>query len=244
MPNPAAIPAMASFDHVLIVDLLKAFPPSVKESVDVLYTIDKETIKGGNIMKTFAALAITGLLLSLAPAPYSTAFAAQQNKPQLEGKSSASRGRTTALIADEVRHQLVMLPNYGVFDWIDGTVAPDDSVTLRGFVTAPTTRSDAEARVKKLESVAKVVNQIEVLPLSSSDDQIRLATYRAIFNYNGPLFRYATRAVPPIHIIVKNGHLTLKGVVANQMDSQLAYMAARGVSGVFDVKNELEVEKT
>ena len=112
--------------------------------------------------------------------------------------------KKTTLIADEVRHQLVMLPYYGVFDWLDA----------------------------------------QVLPLSSFDDQIRLATYRAIFKYNSPLFQYAIRAVPPIHIIVKNGQVTLKGVVASDMDRQLANMAARGVPGVFDVKNELTVDNT
>jgi hyperosmotically inducible protein len=117
-------------------------------------------------------------------------------------------------------------------------------VVLRGQVTHPTTKSDGETRVRNIEGVAKVDNQIEVLPLSPSDDEIRLATYRAIFNYSGPLMRYALQAVPPIHIIAKNGHVTLKGVVANEMDRQLAYTAALGVPGVFDVQNELTVEKT
>jgi hyperosmotically inducible protein len=81
-----------------------------------------------------------------------------------------------------------------------------------------------------------------VLPLSPMDDQLRIAAYRALFRYDSPLFRYGTQSVPPIHIIMKNGHLTLRGVVANQMDSQLAETAARGVSGVFEVKNELQVE--
>jgi hyperosmotically inducible periplasmic protein len=81
-----------------------------------------------------------------------------------------------------------------------------------------------------------------VLPLSSSDDQLRIAIYRAIFNWDSPLFRYATHAVPPIHIIVKNGRATLKGVVASQSDSQLAYTAARGVPGLFEVNNQLQVE--
>jgi len=171
-----------------------------------------------------------------------TAMASGSDKKALEIR--LDRGRTTALIADEVRHQLVTLPYYGVFDWLEGQVLPDDTVVLRGQVTQPITKSDAEARVRSLESVAKVVNQIEVLPLSSSDDRIRLAMYRAIFNYNSPLFQYAIRAVPPIHIIVKNGQVTLKGVVATHMDSQLAYMAARGVPGVFGVNNELMVENS
>ena len=89
---------------------------------------------------------------------------------------------------------------------------PPFTVILRGQVTRPTLKSDAEARVRSLESVAKVENKIEVLPLSTMDDEIRLATYRAIFNYNSPLFQYSVRAVPPIHIIVKSGHVTLRGV--------------------------------
>ena len=157
---------------------------------------------------------------------------------------SLDRSRTTAPIADEVRHQLVMLPYYNVFDWLEAEVLPDDTVVLRGQVTQPTTKSNAEARVRSLESVAKVVNEIEVLPASPSDDQIRLAMYRAIFNYNSPLFQYSIRAVPPVHIIVKNGHVTLKGVVARDMDRQLAYMAANGVPGVFEVRNDLMVENS
>jgi BON domain len=88
-----------------------------------------------------------------------------------------------------------------------------------------------------------VINSIEVLPLSPMDDQLRIALYRAIFRFDSPLFRYGTQSVPPVHIIVKNGHVTLKGVVSNQMDSQLAYMAANAVPGVFEVKNELQVEQ-
>jgi hyperosmotically inducible periplasmic protein len=136
-----------------------------------------------------------------------------------------------------------MMPYYGVFDWLEAQVLPDNTVVLQGQVTRLTTKSDAENRVKKLESVPKVVNNIEVLPLSPSDDAIRIAMYRAIFKYDGPLFQYATRAVPPIHIIVKNGRATLKGVVSREMDKQLAFTAARGVPGVFEVNNELTVEQ-
>jgi hyperosmotically inducible protein len=124
------------------------------------------------------------------------------SEKQLQGTSRLQTGHTTALLADEVRHQLVTLPYYGVFDWLEGEVLPDDTVILRGQVTQPTIKSDAEARVRSLESVAKVVNNIEVLPVSTMDDEIRLATYRAIFSYNSPLFQYSVRAVPPIHIIV------------------------------------------
>jgi hyperosmotically inducible protein len=99
------------------------------------------------------------------------------------------------------------------------------------------------ARVKKLESVAKVIDQIEELPPSPSDDRIRVAMYRALFNYNSALFRYANQANPSIHIIVKNGRVALKGVVASKFDSQVAYTAARGVAGVFEVRNELRIEQ-
>jgi len=181
-------------------------------------------------------LSIVLLLVAVCLAMPVTGMASQK---QLQGPH---RGHTTALLADEVRHQLVTLPYYGVFDWLEGEVLPDGTVILRGQVTRPTLKSDAEARVRSLESVANVVNKIEVLPVSTMDDDIRLATYRAIFSYNGPLFQYSVRAVPPIHIIVKNGHVTLKGIVANAMDRQLAYMAARNVPGVFSVDNELMVE--
>jgi len=184
-------------------------------------------------------ISITLLLMAACVAMPVTVMASQK---QLQGRG-LHRGHTTALIADEVRHQLVTLPYYNVFDWLEAEVLPDDTVVLRGQVTRPTLKSDAEARVRSLESVAKVENQIEVLPLSTMDDGLRLATYRAIFNYNSPMFQYSFRAVPPIHIIVKNGHVTLKGVVAYQMDRQLAEMAARQVPGVFSVDNQLMAEK-
>jgi hyperosmotically inducible protein len=112
-----------------------------------------------------------------------------------------------------------------------------------GEVTRPTVKDDAEHRVKKLEAVSRVVDNIEVLPLSPMDDELRVALYRAIYRFDSPLFRYGTQSVPPIHIIVKNGHVTLRGVVLNEGDSQLAYMAARGVPGTFEVKNELQIEQ-
>jgi len=147
-----------------------------------------------------------------------------------------------ARIIREVRHELATLPYYGVYDWLEYEVTPDNAVILRGQVVRPTTKSDAEARVKEIDGVSKVINEIEVLPLSPNDDRLRLALYRAIYNWNSPLFRYATQAVPPIHIIVKNGRAVLKGVVDSKADAQMAYIRARGVPGLFDVKNELIVE--
>jgi hyperosmotically inducible protein len=147
-----------------------------------------------------------------------------------------------AHIIKEIRHELATLPYYGVFDWLEFEVRPDNTVVLRGQVVRPTTKSDAEARVRDVEGVTKVVNEIQVLPLSPQDDRLRAALYRAIYDWDGPLFRYATQAVPPIHIIVKNGRAALKGVVASKADADLAYIKARGVPGLFDVKNELQVE--
>jgi len=155
-----------------------------------------------------------------------------------------AKGGPQSRLVDQIRRELVTLPFYDVFDWLEGEVRPDGTVVLRGQVVRPTTKSDAEARIKRIEGVEKVVNEIEVLPVSPNDDRLRIALYRAIYNYNSPLFRYATRAVPPIHIIVKNGRVTLKGVVATEMDSQLAYTTARGVPGAFEVANELRVENS
>ncbi|HKB97470.1 MAG TPA: BON domain-containing protein [Terriglobales bacterium] len=145
-------------------------------------------------------------------------------------------------IVKEVRHELVMLPFYGVFDNLAYKVDPDGTVTLLGQVSRPTLKSDAENAVKHIEGVEKVVNNIEVLPTSINDDQIRRAAYRAIYG-NEVLSQYQLRAVPPIHIIVKNGHITLEGVVAREMDKTIAGMQANGVHGAFSVTNNLVVEE-
>jgi hyperosmotically inducible periplasmic protein len=149
--------------------------------------------------------------------------------------------RTQEYIQREVRHELLMLPYYGVFDNL-GFKVNGGKVTLVGQVTRPTLKSDAGNVVKKIEGVDQVVNDIEVLPVSPNDDRIRLAAYRAIYGQPS-LDRYALQAVPPIHIIVKNGNVTLEGVVANEGDKNLANMRANGVSGVFSVTNNLRVEK-
>jgi hyperosmotically inducible protein len=144
-------------------------------------------------------------------------------------------------ITKEVRHELVMLPYYSVFDnlayRVDGS-----KVTLFGQVVRPTLKSEAENVVKKVEGVTAVDNEIEVLPLSPNDDQIRRAVFRAIYS-RPDLQRYALGAVPPIHIIVKNGNVTLVGVVGSEMDKNVANIAANGVAGVFKVTNELQIEK-
>ncbi|MBZ5555474.1 MAG: BON domain-containing protein [Acidobacteriia bacterium] len=161
------------------------------------------------------------------------------------GAASQDRDfRAQSVLTEQVRHKLAMLPWYNVFDWLEGYVSPEGEVTLRGQVVRPVTKSDAAASVKRIEGVTQVNNQIEVLPLSPNDDRIRLRVYRSIFNFNSPLFRYSEGSMPPIHIIVRNGHVILKGIVANGTDSQMAYMRANGVPGVFSVTNQLQVEQS
>ncbi|MGD0791419.1 MAG: BON domain-containing protein [Terriglobales bacterium] len=163
--------------------------------------------------------------------------AIQDNQP-----TGALSQKSIDRIYKEVRHELVMLPYYGVFDNLSYKVDPDGTVTLLGQVSRPTLKSDAENVVKRIEGVEKVVNNIEVLPASMNDDRIRRAAYRAIYG-NSVLSQYQLRAVPPIHIIVNNGHITLEGVVARQMDKQIAGMQANGLHGVFSVTNNLVVEE-
>jgi hyperosmotically inducible periplasmic protein len=185
------------------------------------------------------------LIVALAqPASVLANTAQGKKRPELTRKQQTGKARdySHTWLMKEVRHELLTLPYYNVFDWLEADVRTDGTVILKGEVVRPTTRSEAEARVKSIEGISRVVNEVEVLPLSPNDDNLRVALYRAIFNWDSPLFRYATHAVPPIHIIVKNGRATLKGVVANEGDKNLAYTAARGVAGVFEVKNELRVE--
>jgi hyperosmotically inducible protein len=196
-------------------------------------------------------LIICGALSVITPAWGDESEEARQNQQAQASESqdqSSSRAADTARfqnrLAQEIRHEIVSLPYYNVFDWLEGQVMPDGSVVLRGQVVRPSTKSDAGKRVSDIEGVERVDNQIEVLPVSPGDDRLRLAVYRAIFNWNSPLFRYATRSVPPIHIIVNRGRATLKGVVATEADKNLAYIKARGVPGLFAVTNELQVENS
>ncbi len=172
------------------------------------------------------------LALLLPAAAQKNAMPAQTNALQ----SNPAQDRVTR----EVRHELVMLPYYGVFDNLAYSVN-GGVVTLYGQVTNPTLKSDAGNVVKRIEGVTQVENKIEVLPLSPMDDQTRRAEYRAIYS-EPSLNRYAIQAVPPIHIIVSNGKVTLVGAVANATDKNLAGLRANGVSGVFSVDNELTVD--
>ncbi len=161
-------------------------------------------------------------------------------RPQ-EEKKQRNESNYREKLAKEVRHHLVMLPWYSVFDNLAYKVE-GDNVILYGQVTRPTLKSDAQAAVKSIEGVASVVNNIEVLPLSPMDDQIRRAVYRAIYGDSG-LSRYSIQALPSIHIIVKNGHVTLVGVVDSEADKNLAYIRASALPNIFSVTNNLVVAK-
>ncbi len=184
-----------------------------------------------------AVLSLYIAWLAILPFPGVARSAHPKHNPQERGVSTRAEER----LVREVRHELRLLPYYSVFDNLEFRVN-GYQVELFGQVVRPTLKSDAEAVVRRIEGVESVVNKIEVLPLSPNDDRIRLAVYRAIYGYPG-LDRYGLQAVPSIHIIVKNGNVTLVGVTANQADKNIAGIQANGVSGVFSVTNNLKVEK-
>src|SRR5437588_13074397 len=186
--------------------------------------------------KQVRSLFVSLLFVSpVAAAPRAEAAPPQENKRQRSDEKYRER------LAKQVRHQLAMLPWYSVFDNLAFRI-DRDKVTLLGQVTRPVLKSDAEAAVKSIEGVASVKNEIEVLPLSAMDDQLRRAVYRAI--YSGPgLQRYGLGAIPSIHIIVKNGNVTLEGIVDSEMDRNLANLRANQVPNVFSVKNDLVVAR-
>lgn len=144
-------------------------------------------------------------------------------------------------ITREVRHKLVMLPYFSIFDNLAYKV-DGDTVTLYGQVRNAFLKDAAQSAIKHIEGVEHINNQIEVLPASFNDDRIRRETARAIFR-NSPLSRYSIQPVPSIHIIVKNGHVALEGVVDSEFDRNIAYIRANGVPGVFSVENNLRIEK-
>jgi hyperosmotically inducible protein len=141
----------------------------------------------------------------------------------------------------EIRHELIMLPYYGVFDNLAFQLQ-GRTVILQGQVANSVLKPDAEHAVKRVEGVEKVVNNIQVLPPSPMDQRIREQVYRAIYGY-GPLFKYANLSIPPIHIIVQGGHVTLEGVVNNETDKGLCSMRVKQVPSVFSVTNNLRVVK-
>ncbi|MDR3747226.1 MAG: BON domain-containing protein [Acidobacteriota bacterium] len=190
--------------------------------------------------KSLRIYAMAFLVMAILVLAAGAQSAAQNNQPaqsqqNLSSQSPANEANETLSpeaedkLIREVRHELIMLPWYGVFDnlafRVDGR-----TVTLEGQVVKPVTKSDAENAVKRIEGVEKVVNNIEVLPPSPMDDRIRRQVYKSIYSY-GPLFKYANMAVPPIHIIVKNARVTLDGVVDSEADKNLATLRANQVRG-------------
>lgn len=155
------------------------------------------------------------------------------------GSFAADRSPEQKLV-QRIRQELVTLPFYGVFDNLMFEMR-GRTVVLKGQVARLSLKPDSERVVRDVEGVEDVVNEIEVLPTSPNDDRIRIATYRAIYGDN-VLYRYGLQAVPPIHIIVKNGNVALVGVVATEMDKNVAGLRAKGVNGVFQVANELRIE--
>lgn len=186
-------------------------------------------------------LMIFALAFALLPAVWYSPAPQQSSQQNSESRQNAPlTPRDQARITREVHHQLVLLPYYGVFDNLEYKVASDGTVTLLGQVRKPVLKSDAENAVKNIEGVPQVKNEIKVLPLSNMDDSIRIRVYRAI--YSAPaLTKYEYMAVPPIHIIVDNGHITLEGVVDSKMDKQIAETKAKGVPGVFSVQDNLRI---
>jgi len=159
----------------------------------------------------------------------------------LSAQNQAVSPKAEERIQKEVRHEILMLPYFSVFDYLAFKVE-GYNVTLIGAVTRPVTKSDAENAVKRIEGVEKVDNQIEVLPPSPSDDRLRLRLYREIYGYSS-LQRYALPVIKPIRIIVKSGHVTLEGVVDSEGDKNLVGIRANTVPGIFEVKNNLQVVK-
>ena len=190
-------------------------------------------------MKATVILAV--LFMSVAAYGANVSTQDQNNDSVQSTRNAGLSQKGVDRIVKEAHHQLVMLPFYGVFDNLLYKVSVDGTVTLLGEVSRPTLKSDAERAVMAIEGVQRVDNQITVLPVSPNDDRIRLATYRKIYG-NSVLSQYQLRAVPPIHIIVENGRVTLEGAVARQMEKQVAGMQANSVPGVFSLENNLRVE--
>lgn len=161
---------------------------------------------------------------------------AKTNQPAPNGSNHE------AWLSNQVRHTLVMLPYYSVFDNLEYRI-DGNNVTLMGQVLFPNNKEDVEKAVKRIESVQSINNQIQDLPIDSMDQQIRRAEFRAIYGAPG-MDIYVIRSVQPIHIIVNNGHVTLEGVVANQRDKDVAGLYANRVPNVFSVTNNLRVEQS
>jgi hyperosmotically inducible protein len=175
-------------------------------------------------------------LLALISAPAIPALSAQ---PAPSGKTQKSAEKATPALSREIHRQILLLPFYSVFDFIDFTLE-GKKVILTGQVLRRTLKENAEAAVKSIEGVDSVVNQIEILPTSPSDDDVRTAVYRALYE-DSALAHYAVQNVPPLHIIVNNGNVVLVGSVDSLSDKNLAGYRAGSVANVHGVKNNLVV---
>jgi hyperosmotically inducible protein len=189
---------------------------------------EDKTMKGKVVLFGLLCLFSLGLV---GRAPASAAVA---------GPAKAVVSMPGSWLEREVRHELLMLPYYSVFDHLAFQIR-GGTVILSGEVTRSTLKDGAERVVRRIEGVERVVNKIHVLPVSPFDEQIRMAAFRAIYG-TPALNRYVHQAIPPIHIIVENGRITLEGVVANESDRNLAYIKALEVPGVFSVTNHLTIE--
>jgi hyperosmotically inducible periplasmic protein len=183
------------------------------------------------IMQRFSGMAVLVLTISLAQVGMASIP---------KGTAASAASRQIMDLQDRVRHTLRLLPYYGVFDDLSFTLQ-GDAVTLAGEVRRPFLKAEAEAALLKTAGVAKVINNVEVLPLSPMDDSLRAATYRAIYSQPG-FERYDIQAFKPIKIIIKNGHIILDGMVGSQLDRILAGTAARNVPFAFSVTNNLTVD--
>src|ERR1700716_1438892 len=184
-------------------------------------------------MRTTRAFFLTMLILPIA------GIATMNAKQDKDMHNQRGTRNSEEWLKKEVRHELLSVPWYSVFDNLAYSINGNE-VTLSGQVVNPTVKTDAENAVKHIEGVEKVNNQIEVLPPSPMDDQIRLQLFQAIYGY-APLQKYALGVQKPIRIIVKSGRVTLEGVVDNETDKNLAGMRANGVPGIFSVTNNLQV---
>jgi len=198
-------------------------------------------VSGATLMPQDAATPAAPQAQQAAPQAQQTTPQDQQAAPQDQSMaaSEALSPESQQKLVGEVRHQLVMLPYYGVFDNLTFGIE-GRTITLNGQVVQPVTKSGAENAVKHIEGVEKVINNIEILPPSNMDNRIRQQVYNSVYSY-GPLFKYSNIPVPPIHIIVRNARITLEGVVDSESDKSYAGVRANMVPGTFGVTNNLRV---
>lgn len=178
------------------------------------------------MQKPFLAVIFLAGIFSVLPA----SAAAQDRSPEF----------TKSRLERQIRKEILTLPYYGVYDAI-GYQIDGSTVTLSGYVVRPTTKKDAEEAVSDISGVARVINNIEVLPLSPSDDRIRVRILQTLANRGGSLYRYFLGANPSIRIIVNRGRVSLEGFADTKGDANLAYILTRGVPGTFGVTNNLKV---